>query len=497
MNRAGIALGAASRGMLAVACLGFAAIAVGSWLLVAAAHIGDSYGVDHVAGTWLALAQRLGEGTLYPPLYDGESFGGTRYMPIPIVLHGGLGFLIDDYLVAGKLIAYTVMAALVVVVVLVLRGERCAFPAAALLTATLLVTGTGLTAATWIRHDTLPVVLQLLAVALVARSTSRNALLGAAALCALALAAKLSAIWAPLAIGLWLLVRERSRLATFAAAFVGLAVALLAAFEAITRGRLTDNVVELAFAGSRGFDSFDREQNRVRLILGDGLGPVRLLVVLALLVVAAAMWRRRTTLYHVSLVVSLPVLAVVLADHGAWSNHLLDVQVLSVVVLGTAWVALGSLLRTGIIVVVLATGILAYADRVRPIEAARVLVDADSSRLPEVARSLGPSMQLLSENPYVPISLGQRPVVLDAFMLWSVVRQDHEARDDFVRRLDAREFDAIVLFDRPEARSTSSDVRWWFDTQDFGPEIVDAIERNYRLASRVGGEWIYEPRPAR
>jgi hypothetical protein len=483
--------------MLAVACLGFAAIAVGSLLLVAAAHVGDSYGVDHVAGTWLALAQRLGEGTLYPPLYDGESFGGTRYMPIPIVLHGGLGLLIGDYLVAGKLIAYTMMAALVVVVVLVLRRERCPFPVAALLTATLLVTGTGLIAATWIRHDTLPVVLQLLAVALVARSTSRNALLGAGTLCALALAAKLSAIWAPLAIGLWLLVRERSRLATFAAAFVGVAVALLGAFEAITHGRLTENVVELALAGSRGFDSFEREQIRVRLIFGDGLGPVRLLVILAVLVVAAAMWRRRTTIYDVSFVVSLPVLAVVLADHGAWSNHLLDVQVLSVIVLGTTWVALGSLARTGIVVVALVTGILAYADRVQPIEAARVLVDADSSRLPEVARSLDPSMKLLSENPYVPISLGQRPVVLDAFMLWSVVRKDHEARDGLVRRLDAREFDAIVLFDRPEARSTSSDVRWWFDTQDFGPEIVDAIERNYELGSEVGGDWIYEPRPER
>ena len=64
------------------------------------------------------------------------------------------------------------------------------------------------------------------------------------------------------------------------------------------------------------------------------------------------------------------------------------------------------------------------------------------------------------------------------FILWSVVRRDHEARDDFVRRLDAREFDAIVLFDRPEARSTSSDVRWWYDTQDFGREIVDAIKHD-------------------
>ena len=67
VNRVRIGLGAASRVVLAGPCLGFAAIAVGSWLLVAVAHVRDAYGVDHVAGTWLALAQRRGEGTLYPP----------------------------------------------------------------------------------------------------------------------------------------------------------------------------------------------------------------------------------------------------------------------------------------------------------------------------------------------------------------------------------------------------------------------------------------------
>jgi hypothetical protein len=124
-------------------------------------------------------------------------------------------------------------------------------------------------------------------------------------------------------------------------------------------------------------------------------------------------------------------------------------------------------------------------------------VEADSSRLPGAARSLDAGMRLLSEDSYVPISLGQRPVVLDAFMLWNIAKRDPAALDDLVRRLDAREFDAIVLFDRPEARSTSSDVRLWYDKHHFGREIVDAIERNYRAASMSGGKWIYKPRSQR
>jgi hypothetical protein len=53
-----------SRRVLDTACVGFATLAVGSWLLVAAADVGDAYRVHVVAGTWRSLAQRLGEGTL-------------------------------------------------------------------------------------------------------------------------------------------------------------------------------------------------------------------------------------------------------------------------------------------------------------------------------------------------------------------------------------------------------------------------------------------------
>lgn len=481
--------------VVAIACIGFAALAVASWLLAAAAHAGDADGVDHVAGTWLTLARSAGEGTLYPPLFDGESYGGTRYMPIPIVLHAGLGVVLGDYLVAGKLIAYLLMAALLTAVVVVVRRERCPLSVALLLASTLLVTGTGLTASTQIRHDTLPVVLQLAAVALVVGSTSRKALVLAGVLCALALAAKLSALWAPLAIGVWLLARERTRLPVFAASFLGFVALLLASFEAISSGRMTENVVTLGRAGSRGLESFDWEQNRIRFILADGLGPVRLVLVVALIVVLAAAWRRRVTLYALALACSLAILAVVLADRGAFSNQLLDVQVLSIVVVGAAWEDLRPLFRGGLVVLALVVGVGAYVENVEPVAAARALVDRDTSRLPDAARVLEPGAHVLSENPYVPVSLGQKPVVLDAFMLWSISRRHPDWRDALVRRLDAREFDAVVLFYRPEDRSRSDTVRYWYRTAHFGTVIVDAIERNYGAATPVGDLWIYRPRP--
>lgn len=491
----GLNLNRMARRGLGAACVGFAILAVSSWLFAAFALVDDAYGVDHVGGTWLGLAQLAGHGTLYPPIYDGHFLGGTRYMPLPILLHGGLGALLGDYLVAGKLIVYTLTIALLVVVALLLRLSRCPLPIAALLIATLLVSGTGVTTSIWLHHDTLPVILQLVAVGLIAHSTRRKALVGAGVLSALALVAKLSAIWAPLAIGLWLLTRERSRLPVFATSFLGTALVLFGTFEAVTRGRLGDNIVHFGLSTSRS-ESLAREVSRIRLIFGEGLGPLRLLLVLALVVVAGNLWRRRLTVYHVSLLVSLPVLAVVLADPGTSWNQLLDLQVLSVVVVGGAWPRLRPLFRTGLTLVVLAAAILSYVEKsLPPVETASNAVAHGTSRLPEIARGLSPNMQLLSEDPYVPISLGQRPVVLDAYMLWAIAHRRPEARDDLVQRIDAREFDAVILFNRPEDRSTSGVVRFWYEKISFGPEIVDAIERNYRAAAEVDGRWIYTPRP--
>lgn len=452
-------------------------------------------GVDHVAGTWLALARSAGDGTLYPPLFDGEHFGGTRFMPVPIVLHGGLGALLGDELVAGKLLAAVLFACLLALVVVVLRRERCPWPLALVLAGTLLVTGTGLVAGTGIRHDTLPVLLQLGALALVAGSTGRRALLAAGALCALALAAKLSAVWAPLAIAVWLGVRDRGRLASFGAAFLGSATLLLAAFEVLSRGRLGDNVVGLGSAGSRGFESLAWELDRLRFVLADGLGPARLLVAAALVVVGVAVWRRRPTLYDLALAWSAAVLAVVLADRGAFTNQLLDVQVLAIVVVGAAAARLPALHGTAVAVGVLAIGIAGYVDRVEPLAAARALVDRDTSSLPEAARRLRPGERVLSEDPFVPVSLGQRPVVLDPFMLWSLAREHPTWRDDLVRRIEAQEFDAVVLFFSPEERTESESVAFWYRAQHLGPELVDAIERRYRPTEQAGDRWILRPRP--
>src|SRR6187399_2526139 len=82
-----------------VAVAGLAALVAASWLVLVVAHLDDGYGMDHASGTWIALARYANDGTLYPPLYDGESFGGTRFMPVPILLQAGAAHLSAEYLI--------------------------------------------------------------------------------------------------------------------------------------------------------------------------------------------------------------------------------------------------------------------------------------------------------------------------------------------------------------------------------------------------------------
>jgi hypothetical protein len=102
-----------------------------------------------------------------------------------------------------------------------------------------------------------------------------------------------------------------------------------------------------------------------------------------------------------------------------------------------------------------------------------------------------PGTTILSEDPYVPVSLGQTPVVLDAFMLLRLGREQPGAILDLIGRIEAQEFDLVVLVVPLEPL----DQPWWSEV-DFGPDVVRAISEAYVFSGRTQGYYVYEPRPA-
>jgi hypothetical protein len=52
---------------------------------------------------------------------------------------------------------------------------------------------------------------------------------------------------------------------------------------------------------------------------------------------------------------------------------------------------------------------------------------------------------ILSEDPYVPVALGQVPVVADSFMLLRIGKRHPDAVQALIERIDAREFKFVIL----------------------------------------------------
>src|SRR5438132_1785608 len=96
-----------------------------SYLLLATAHIADRYQINFCSSIYASLAAHLNAGTFYPELYDGAHYGGTRYMPLEFVLHAGLARLTGEYLISGKILAYTLAVAVGCQLWFILRALDC------------------------------------------------------------------------------------------------------------------------------------------------------------------------------------------------------------------------------------------------------------------------------------------------------------------------------------------------------------------------------------
>jgi hypothetical protein len=475
-----------------------AGLVIGLSVLVALVHINDAFGIDHVAGAWLALARYVNEGVLYPPLYDGSKFGGTRFMPLQFVLHAGLARLTGEYVFSANLLAHTSAAILLTLTFLIARRLSSSSSLALGLVAAVLVTETGRKMAFAVRGDALPVSLQLGAIELATRF-SRRTTVGAGFLCALAVLSKFSALWGMIAITLWLGARHRRRLALF---LVSLAVFLgsgLALFELLSRGRMLDNIVELSFAGvGGGIRPLLTAPETFVALSKQSADAIWLLVPLALIGLVSAFYRRRPTIYHVSFLIALPIVVVELSDKGAYRNHLIDFAVLTAILVAEMC-GTGSgprnrpILRSvALVTLIFAIGASFPQERQLVSDAVRTLAGRGASEPKKpLASEVDATDVLLSEDPFIPVSLGEDPVVLDAFMLLRILRNHRDWEAQLVSRIDDRRFTKIVLLQRLDPADS------WWQKWDFGPAVSNAIARNYRLTRKVGQYWLYTQKPDR
>jgi hypothetical protein len=477
-----------------------------SVVAIAVGHASDRYQLDDgTSGIWLALGREAEHGVIFPPLFDGKFYGGTRYMPLPILSVAAADQLVGGLVLAAKLAAYLFAAALFALAFWILyRRQRCSPAAAAFLVCgvlmTLTVTNSGLLAATGVRFDSLATFLQLLALALVERSRATRTLILAALVCVLAILSKLSALWAPIAIMIWLAARTPGKLRVFVPVFLSSLAAALLAVEVASGNRFFSQIRTLSFAGYQGSigegnaaSSVQNGLSRLAHYCWLDARPMVLLLPFALLALCLSWRRRAITIYQVALLCIVPLLVVTFRDQGVAANHLIEPAALTAVVVGGLW---GSgiesdrrvaLLRLAIAAAVIATVTGLFRSHVYP-EARRAVNELRGFGQPYPLQPLhdyvGPGERLLSEDTYIPVSIGERPVILDLFMYRRFAKTRPAWQAALAHRVSRSAFEKIVL---------TLPVEVGFDTGHFGGIVNGAIEKAYYLSGYSGVYWIYRP----
>lgn len=494
---------AALRGLVDLVVWSVAGAIVAGWLALAITHRSDDYRVSHVQGVWIAAVEEARAGRLYPPVFDGEHYAGTRYMPLPILLNAAASAALGDPLAGGKVLAATLMAILLGLVVMVLRRLSCPWAIAVGLAAVIVGTDTGLQAGTTIGGDLLPVVLQIGALAAVVGERRSQHLVLAGALAGLAAASKLTGIWAFLAIVTWLLWNRQWRPATtFAIASVVTAGSVLAAVQLVSNGGLFTHLLTFSFAGVHGGYLLIRGPNQILYnLLGHAVGTVVLFPFAVVGILQSRRWPSVSVL-HIALVYVLLMLVVVYSDIGTGFNQLLDLVVLTALAVGAlagerAASAAGPAARGFLLVVVVAVLWAASLDLVRTVgfDVRGMLAASRNSGVVRrstlsVADMVKPGDEVLAEDPSVYVALQQRPLVTDPFMLNVLERKHPERLDPLIRRITDRRFDLVVLVVPVEDRS----LDYWWNDFHYGPRVAAALRDAYQPAGTVGRYFVYRPR---
>lgn len=458
----------------------------------------NRFGVDHSAGVMISLARDLTQGVFYRPLFGTLGYGGTRYFPLYFTLNALLLKLGVPVLLAAYLLSFAAMLALLAgtFCLLIRIGVRRGLAAAAI--GTLVASVSAQLAVVCPSADGLASALNVWgAVLLISPNlTSRRVLLGAF-LFILGWAAKLTACFGLIAAVAWLLMTGARRRA------VQLGVATVTGYLLVVGIMLIGSqgrVLRIFAACALGGTGWKRFLNAPLFMEWDAfhhdLG-LFLLVFFSIVAVGAdllespaACIKRFSTLLFAS---ALLLTVLIYGSPGTNVNHLLEVQVASVVVLAHLTTRPPPTQRQiGIYALVLA--VLIPAARSMWQTTSQKTFDSPVARNESCFResvriSKKSDRPVLAENPVISVLAGQVPYVLDPWMMSVVRRRIPQFGDPLLERLQHQAFGAVILLKDPR----TDYGRQWYDKQDFGPGFIVALTAHYRLLSVVNEEFVYVP----
>ena len=477
----------------------FLCAAVGLVLLVTAIRASvcwrnDSW-VEHPSGVIIAMAADLRDGVFYRPLFGPDGYGGTRYFPLYFVLHAlllklGLPVLASAYLLSAAAVLFLLLGVFYLLRRLGLEPWLAACSSGAVLAAS-----SAQMALTNPHGDGLASALNVCGLAVIVHpKLDHRHIVLASLLFTLAWSAKLNMVFGVAAAVIWLLAKGSRRLALELAAETGIGCLLAAgAMVLASQGRILEVFKACVFGGT----------NRSLMMLG----PLHVWLIasradrglllffsLALLALILELWppplKFLQNLPIVFLITTMAVMFVIFGSPGVVTNHLVDVQIASII-LFTTWLAKEAtpwLKQFGVFIfalaIMLATvplfhKLMVWDRRFQPHRFERAIALIGDTHKPIVA-----------ENPILPVLAGERAYVLDPWMLRMLRERIPDYGKPLLEGLRDRSFGAVVL---SVANAQTARARAWYTWSNFGPGFLPALNQNYRLAAVVEDQLIYLP----
>jgi hypothetical protein len=459
--------------------------------------IRSGYYISHVTGVWLALASDWRDGVFYRPLVGEHGYGGTRYFPLYFVLTGLLMRAGVTAISAAVVVMVASLGALVGGLLLVLRRIDLGWWPVLLL-ATGAVAPYFVQETVWeLRGDVLATALNVWGLAFAAdllRRESHRASLWLSAVCfTLAFATKMTTVFGLAAAFLALHLAGRRAAARQVGAYTLAGMGCVAAgIWVASGGRAYESLRACALGGTSLGEMLQTMIVAGPLALTSGFWILKVIflpVAILLLLEIRRGWSELPTLFLIS---SALVTWFIMSSPGtALPNHVLDLYVASLIFVGYVLHRRPRLATVGLILVcafmLIATRQIAQNMRRFDLRTASLTLPLErEALLNEVSWFRG---QVLSEAPWLPVTAGARPYVLDPFALRVIGQNDSARLDGLIANIAQRRFDQILLLEDPETPRGAG----WYAEVHFGRRVLEHIRRHYRYKTTIAGMRVYVP----
>lgn len=473
------------------------------WFLPGAIPIG------HTSGVWTAMAHDFSLGILYRPVFDEFGYGGTRYMPLYFILHGYMMMMNPDPIITGFILSLAIVVFLDVGVYLLLReiGVRrmVALPLTFLPHASISFQLLTLE----FRGDFLSTAFNIWGI-LFALQHFRNKswfLLTLSSLSFLgALFTKFTTVQGIAAVLLYYFLQGRKKSAVFLTTLTGvLGITTLILLHVWSDGRMLSNFEACLFGGGSLIYFLKTPVWFVRVIVQD---PFFLIILgLATLVAIKTASENLKTFPYVCFWVTFAATFLIFSSPGTDHNHLMDLMAASLLILGVQFLqsfTFARLYNLSFIAIVLGTLFTWIPGTISIKDHMEALGKQTRESVRYIGDRLGPNAKnLMSENPLVPVLLGQRAIAMDTFSLRITALKSPEIDRDFNRKLENHFFGAVILVDYSGAPLEDLEEAMWnhlskgtyrfYGEVHFNKGFFDRLRKYYYLSFNKRPFVIYEP----